>query len=89
MNRGVSFSNPSFKELLEKGRVVEVTHVGSICGLEEFEYCTRDRCRYWNKEGYCCERFVWVSILFDGKYLTAILPVSKAKEQEKIAKFIR
>jgi hypothetical protein len=89
MNRRVSFSNPSFKELLQRGRVVEVTRVGAMCGLEEFEYCARERCQFWDKENYRCEQFVWVSIFFDGRYHTAIVPISKVKEEEKIAKFIR
>ena len=89
MNRRVSFSNPSLKELLQKGRVVEVTRVGAMCSLEEFENCARERCQYWDKENHRCERFVWVSIFLEGRYHTAVLPISKAKEEEKIAKFIR
>jgi len=89
LSDGVSFLDPSFRELLERGRVVEVTRVGSMCSLEEFENCARERCGYWDKENHRCERFVWVSIFFEGRYHTAILPISKANEEEKIAEFTR
>jgi len=82
-------SKPSFKELLEKGDVVEVTSIGMICGLDEHEYCVRDRCQYWSKEEKECTRFVWVSIMYEGKYHTVIMLKEKAKENVKIARFLK
>ena len=81
--------SPSFRELLDQGRVLEVTHVGTICGLKESEYCTRGRCQYWDQENNRCERFVWASVEFEGRYHTIILPIDKAREEEKIARLMR
>ena len=81
--------NPSFRELLDEGRVLEVTQIGTICCLKGSEYCTRDRCQYWDKENNRCERFVWASVEFQGRYHTIILPTDKARQEEKIARFMR
>ena len=45
---------PSFKELLDRGEIVAVTSVGTICGLDKYEYCIRDGCEYWDKEKHQC-----------------------------------
>ena len=82
-------SRPSFDELLKKGDVVEVTSIGTICGLDKYEYCVRDKCQYWDKEGRKCNRFVWVSIMHEGKYHTLIMPRDRAKENVKIAKYLK
>jgi len=37
-------SKLSSKELLGKGEVVEVTSIGTVCGLDEYEYCVREKC---------------------------------------------
>jgi len=80
---------PSFKELLDKGEVVEVTSIGTICGLKEHEYCVRDKCQYWDKEKRDCTRFVWVSVMYEGRYHTLIMRRDKAKENVKIARFLK
>ncbi len=82
-------SRPSFDELLKKGDVVEVTSIGTICGLDKYEYCVRDKCQYWDKEDRKCNRFVWVSIMHEGKYHTLIMPRDRAKENVKIAKYLK
>jgi len=82
-------SKPSFKELLAKGDVIEVTSVGTVCGLDEYEYCIREKCQYWNNEKNECKRFVWVSIIDEGLYHTIIMLREKAKENAKIAKFLK
>jgi len=82
-------SIPSFKELLNKGDVVEVTSIGTICGLDEYEYCVRDKCQYWDNERRLCNRFVWISVMYEGKYYTLIMTKEKAKENVKIAKFLK
>mgnify|MGYP000194440377 FL=1 len=85
----MSSSKPSFKELLEKGEVVEVTSIGTICGLEKYEYCIREKCEYWGKEKRQCTLFVWISIMYEGKYHTLIMRREKAKENMKIARFLK
>ena len=82
-------SIPSSKELLEKGEVVEVTSVGTICGLEEHEYCVRDKCEYWDGERNQCTLFVWISIMYEGKYHTLIMRREKAEENMKLARFLK
>jgi len=79
---------PSFKELLNKGDVVEVTSIGTICGLDEYEYCVRNKCQYWDNERRLCNRFVWISVLYEGKYHTLIMTREKAKENVKIARIL-
>jgi len=81
-------STPSFKELLNKGDVVEVTSIGTICGLDEYEYCVRNKCQYWDNERRLCNRFVWISVLYEGKYHTLIMTREKAKENVKIARIL-
>ena len=85
----MSSSKLSADELLAKGEVVEVTSVGTICGLDEYEYCIRDRCQYWDKENRRCNRFVWVSVMYEGKYHTLIMRKETAKENEKIARYLK
>jgi hypothetical protein len=82
-------SKPTFSELLEKGEVIEVTSIGTICGSDEYEYCVRDRCQHWDKEERKCNRFVWVSVFYDEKYHTLIMQREKAKENVKIARYLR
>jgi len=82
-------SKPSLRELLEKGDVIEVTSVGTVCGLDEHEYCVRSKCQYWDEEGRKCARFVWVSVMYEGRYHTLIMLRDKAKENVKIAKFLK
>jgi len=82
-------SKPSFKELLERGDIVEVTSIGTICGLDAYEYCVHDRCQYWDNEKRECKRFVWASVMYEGKYHTLIMSRDKAKENVKIAKFLK
>jgi len=82
-------SKPSFKDLLEKGEVVEVTSVGTICGLDKYEYCVRERCEHWDKEKRQCILFVWISIMYEGKYHMLIMRREKAKENMKIARFLK
>jgi len=82
-------SRPSFKELIEKGDIVEVTSVGTICGLDEHEYCVYSRCEHWDKEKRRCKQFVWVSVMYEGKYRTLIMSREKAKENPKIARFLK
>jgi len=82
-------SKPSFKDLLEKGEVIEATSIGTICGLDEYEYCVRDKCQYWNKEDRRCTRFVWVSVMYEERYHTLIMLRDKAKENVKIARFLK
>ena len=85
----MSSSKLSADELLAKGEVIEVTSVGTICGLDEYEYCIRDRCQYWDKENRRCNRFVWVSVMYEGKYHTLIMRKETAKENEKIARYLK
>jgi len=82
-------SKLSSKELLGKGEVVEVTSIGTVCGLDEYEYCVREKCQYWDKENRRCTRFVWVSVMYEGRYHVLIMLKDKAKEKTKIAKFLR
>jgi len=79
----------SADELLKKGDIIEVTSVGMICGLDEHEYCIRDRCEYWDKENRRCNRFVWVSVMFEGIYHTLIMRRETAKEDEKISRYLK
>jgi len=82
-------SKPSFKELLDRGEIVEATSVGTICGLDRYEYCVRDKCQYWDKENRSCLRFVWVSVMYEGKYHVLIMLKDKAKENVKIVRFLK
>jgi hypothetical protein len=80
-------SKPSLKELLEKGNVVEVTSLGTICGLDEYEYCVQDKCRYWDDEKKECKLFIWASIMYEGKYHTVLMTKEKARNNVKLARF--
>jgi len=82
-------SKPTFKELIEKGEIVEVTSVGTICGLDEYEYCVREKCQYWNKEDRKCVRFIWISVSYEGRYHTLIMQREKAEENPKIARYLK
>lgn len=82
-------ANLSFDGLLEKGTIVEVTSIGAICGLDENEYCIRTKCDYWDKEKSQCKRFIWVSVMHNGKYHTLIMPRDKAKDNEKLARYLQ
>ncbi|HIE18137.1 TPA: hypothetical protein EYP75_00270 [Candidatus Bathyarchaeota archaeon] len=82
-------SKPSFKELMEKGDIVEVTSVGTICGLDEYEYCAYGRCQYWDEKKRQCKRFVWASVMYEEKYYTLVMSREKAKENVKIARFLK
>jgi len=84
-----SRSKPTLKELIEKGEIVEVTSLGTICGLDKYEYCVRDRCDKWDKDKRQCTLFVWVSVMYNGKYHTLIMRREKAKENSKIARFLK
>ena len=84
-----SDSKPTFEELLEKGEIVEVTSLGTICGLDEYEYCIRDKCDKWDKKKQQCTLFVWVSVMYNGKYHTLIMRREEAKKNSRIAKFLR
>jgi len=84
-----SGSKPTFEELLEKGEIVEVTSLGTICGLDEYEYCVRDKCDKWDEEKQQCTLFVWVSVMYNDKYHTLIMRREEAKKNSRIAKFLR
>lgn len=82
-------SKSSLAELLEKGNVVEVTSVGTVCGLDGYEYCVYDKCKYWDNDKKQCERFVWVSIMYEEKYHAVVMLREKAKENIKLARFLK
>jgi len=82
-------SKPSFKELLDKGEIIEVTSIGAVCGLDEYEYCVRVKCSHWDEEKNCCGRFIWISVVYKGKYYTLMMLRDKAKDNLRLARYLK